>query len=984
MLRALGAVTAAIVGSCTLLQAQTPVDSFNPGANNSVRAVALQPDGRILVGGTFTKIGGGGFGATTRNRIARLNTDGSVDNTFNPGANNDVIAFAVQPDGKIVVSGLFTTMGGGGTGTTTRNRIARLNSDGSLDTSFNPGANSAVQALALQPDGKILVGGSFTTLGGGGTGATFRNFIGRLNADGSVDTGFNPGADGSIDTIAVQSDGNILLGGTFFRLGGGTGTTSRTFFGRVTGAGAVDAFAPDPNTSVSAIVLLPDGRIVVGGAFTRFGTLSSGVTRRRLARLSATGVVDTAFDPGTTGNVYALALQTDGKIVVGGSFSGVGGGTGTTTRNDLARINSDGSVDSGFDPGANGILGIDRVVLQPDGKIIVTGDFTMLGGGSSGTTARSYIGRLDTGTGSPAAAPTITTVAPSSGPVAGGTAITITGTGFQAGATVSIGGVAATSIVVSGATTITAVTGAHAAGVVDVIVSNPDLGTVTKAAGFTYTQSSLPGVSLDRASLAFAVATTGVATSGPFVGTITPPQNVRLAQTGAGVVSWTAKSNQPWLLISPGSGTVPGGFKVTASVEDGLPPGNSASGTITVTLTGASATSIAVAVTLTIVSGNDSPPPIGTVDTPVEGSVLAGSVAVTGWSLDNIGVKRVEIWRDLQPGEPTPTFSSPGDPRNGQIFIANATFVDGARPDVEGLYVSMPFAYRAGWGYLMLTWGLYNSGNGVYKLYAYSFDLEDHITTLGAKSVTFSNNAATKPFGSVDTPGIGGDAGTSPNFGWALTPKVNGTATCKIQSNGVQVSIDSGPLQPVVYGDARSDLAGAFPGFSNSAAAGGHFLFDWSTLTNGPHTIGWLVTDDCNRADGVGSRYFNVTNGTSLLAAPAQAPAGGLRVAETESSEPITVAYGFGELPQIVEAGLAGSRTIEVRQGERVELRTPRGYEVVYQIAGGQVRGLPIGSTWDAASGTFSWQPAPAFLGRYRIIFSNGRERISVRVVVVP
>src|SRR5439155_14639459 len=119
---------------------------------------------------------------------------------------------------------------------------------------------------------------------------------------------------------------------------------------------------------------------------------------------------------------------------------------------------------------------------------------------------------------------------------------------------------------------------------------------------------------------------------------------------------------------------------------------------------------------------------------------------------------------------------------------------------------------------------------------------------------------------SIDTPAIGGDPGTSPNFGWGLTPKVNGAATCKIQANGVQVSIDSGPLQPVVYGDARTDIAGAFPGFSNTAAAGGHYIFDWSTLTTGAHTIGWLITDDCNRADGVGSRFFNVTSGTKLLA----------------------------------------------------------------------------------------------------------------------
>jgi hypothetical protein len=104
---------------------------------------------------------------------------------FDPGANDAVAAIAVQADGKILVGGDFTTLGGGGTGTTTRNNIGRLNADGSLDTSFNPGANGTVIAIAVQADGKILVGGDFTTLGGGGTGTTTRNHIGRLNTDGS-------------------------------------------------------------------------------------------------------------------------------------------------------------------------------------------------------------------------------------------------------------------------------------------------------------------------------------------------------------------------------------------------------------------------------------------------------------------------------------------------------------------------------------------------------------------------------------------------------------------------------------------------------------------------------------------------------------------------------------------------------------------------------------------------------------------------------
>ena len=100
-----------------------------------------------------------------RNHIGRLNVDGSVDSTFNPGANSIVQAIAVQPDGKILIGGNFTAVGGG-TGTATpRSYLARINADGTVDTSFNPGANNVVYALVLQPDGKILVGGDLHETG---------------------------------------------------------------------------------------------------------------------------------------------------------------------------------------------------------------------------------------------------------------------------------------------------------------------------------------------------------------------------------------------------------------------------------------------------------------------------------------------------------------------------------------------------------------------------------------------------------------------------------------------------------------------------------------------------------------------------------------------------------------------------------------------------------------------------------------------------
>ncbi len=346
----------------------------------------------------------------------------------------------------------------------------------------------------------------------------------------------------------------------------------------------------------------------------------------------------------------------------------------------------------------------------------------------------------------------------------------------------------------------------------------------------------------------------------------------------------------------------------------------------------------------------------------------------------------VELWRDVQPGESTPPFAgASGDPRSGKIFIANAVFVDDARPDIEALYPAMPFNYRGGWGYLLLTWGLWNQGNGTYTLYAFARDQEGSISTIGTRVMAVGNNSATKPFGSIDTPAIGGDPGTTPNFGWALTPKVGGAATCRIPANGVQVSIDSGPLQPVVYGDVRADIAGAFPGLSNAAAAGGHFLFDWSTLAPGAHTIGWLVTDDCNRADGVGSRFFNVTAGTSANAdfrlSLSSSVASAFR--RKEDAGPILVSRGYGELPVIVPAR-SGSRSVEVTQGERIELRLPRGFARAYQLGpGGAPRALPAGSTWDAAATTFYWEPAPGFLGRYQMVFSDGRERLIVFVGVV-
>jgi len=382
-------------------RAQSAVDGFDPGADRNVKALAVQPDGKIIVGGTFSSLGGGGTGTTTRKRIGRLNSDGTLDTNFNPGANDIVDALAVQGDGKIVVGGFFTMLGGGGT--ILRNHIGRVNPDGTLDTSFNPGANAEITCLALQADGKILVGGSFTTLGGGGTGTVVRNRIARLNPDGTLDTGFDPGANDRISAIALQSDGKILVGGNFTTLGGGgTGTIARSCIGRLNPDGTIDtAFNPGAtgrgthpeDSTVFTIVVQADGKIVIGGELTAVGGgTGTAFARSQIARLNADGTVD-SFDPGANNDVKGLAVQPDGKILVVGDFTKLGGGgTGVTTRNLIGRLNPDGSVDS-FDPGANNPAMI-CVAVQADGKILVGGTCSTLGGGGSGIYSRHFIGRL--------------------------------------------------------------------------------------------------------------------------------------------------------------------------------------------------------------------------------------------------------------------------------------------------------------------------------------------------------------------------------------------------------------------------------------------------------------------------------------------------------------------------------------------------------------------------------------------------------------
>ncbi len=371
----------------------------NNGTAEFVQVVAAQTDGKLLIAGAFNQVN-----TDVRLRIVRLNLDGTVDANFKPWFDGAIYGLAVQGDGKILVAGQFTNIYPDGNGAATpipRQYIARLNADGSVDAGFNPRANGYVRGLLVQPDGKIVISGGFYSLQPNGAAASIaRNKIARVNTDGTLDPVFDPKPNDNVTGIALQPDGKILLGGIFGNLqpNGAVTTTNRSRIARVNADGTLDtAFNPNPSgNQVSCMLVQPDGKILVGGNFSSFQPLPGITTtqRRFVARLNADGTVDQVFDPRASTNVYSLAMQADGKVILGGEFTTLqpNGAAGTTTRNYIARVHADGTLDTGFAANPNGPAY--AVGLQADGKTLVGGVFYWWNFNQPDQTQRRLFARL--------------------------------------------------------------------------------------------------------------------------------------------------------------------------------------------------------------------------------------------------------------------------------------------------------------------------------------------------------------------------------------------------------------------------------------------------------------------------------------------------------------------------------------------------------------------------------------------------------------
>ena len=347
---------------------------FDPSLNEAINAIAVEPDGGVLLGGAFTSAGG-----LAKTNLVRLRANGDLNPSLHDWAVAEEISFvnalAVEVSGNILVGGRFRTVG-----SESRTNLARINPAGEVDLTFHPYVHNDVLGLTIQTDRGILP--ILSIMGGG-----LRYPLSRFLENGTLDTSFS----GSFELLSYsypplivgnavlqQDDGNLLLGGSFQKLS----LVSRANLGRLFSDGTTDpGFDPGADAPVLAMVLQSDGNILVGGVFSRL----AGAVRRYLGRLHSDGSLDESFAPAVDGAVHTLALQTDGKILLGGQFATVNG----QPRDRLARLHPEGTLDSTFHPWADDAVTI--LAIRPDGRVLVGGRFTTLNGES-----RNYVGLLHT------------------------------------------------------------------------------------------------------------------------------------------------------------------------------------------------------------------------------------------------------------------------------------------------------------------------------------------------------------------------------------------------------------------------------------------------------------------------------------------------------------------------------------------------------------------------------------------------------------
>jgi len=485
--------------------------------------------------------------------------------------------------------------------------------------------------------------------------------------------------------------------------------------------------------------------------------------------------------------------------------------------------------------------------------------------------------------------------------------------------------------------------------------------------------------------------------------------------------AWTATSNASFITVTAGASST-GSGAVTYSISANSST-TSRSGTMTI-----------AGQTFTVSQSGEAPPAVvpafGQVDTPLQQSTgLVGAIAVTGWALDNVGVRHVRIYRQCLSFENQAACQVISG--TSVVFVGTASIIPNARPDVAAAYPSMPAAHTAGWGFLVLSNLLPHiprqdstgGGQGTFTFHVFAEDIEGNVTRLGRTvvdqtptTVSIANDTITKPFGAIDTPSQGGTASGASfaNFGWSLTPDPGTGVLVPVDGSTTRVFVDGSLVGNAAYNHCRGsvgtpppagiscddDVSAIFRGngtrFRNLDPGRGPIgvrVLDTRPLANGLHTISWAVTDSANRAEGIGSRFFLVSNTSSSLMRGAESTEQDAPSATTltpdalvkpETRDEVWARTGFDLESALVPLSTSpdGGRVVRIPELGRIEIRLPgilhRGLE-----QGGQTFPLPAGTAVDE-SGVFTWAPGPGVVGEYDLVLEREHDVVRVRVNVVP
>ncbi len=466
----------------------------------------------------------------------------------------------------------------------------------------------------------------------------------------------------------------------------------------------------------------------------------------------------------------------------------------------------------------------------------------------------------------------------------------------------------------------------------------------------------------------------------------TPAQHFHILDKALGHLNWSITTDREWLSCSPKSGT--GSGRVSVNIDPaGLAPGEHL-GAIRITAPNAPVSPQYVNIILNVYNQDSSP--IGSIDSPQEGTVVSGNFPLSGWALDDICVTNVAIKREAHPNDIAANIGP-----DGLVHLGDAFFCEDVRQDIPKTYPDHPLTNLAGWGFVLQSYQLPNMGNGSVTLHAIAYDSSGQASELGTRTVIANNAGRTLPFGSIDTPESGEQISGAEYKaqGWVLTPPPNFIPT---DGSTIWVWLDGKRIKNPVYNQYREDIAALFPEYHNAQGAGGLYSFNPSMLKDGPHTMVWSATDEAGDADAIDGRYFLVFNPDLPSIQPRYLELKNIYQQDTSGNvdlqiEEIRMGYALEPNPDIQPDG-QDSVAFEVEEMEPIEIKFKTNVVDTGSYFGwgeNEWETLPLGTTLKQDEGVFCWIPTPGFHGTYEFHFaySDGTyisKPLRVRVQIIP